>query len=328
MKLLAINDRFNCRSTATRFVERAQACGRSERTSPPGWRVQTMKASLLMRIKAGRRLLRIVHTRPLALCLLVCFSAMPAIADTATFSESASATVSAPTVASVTYSAVAAPGSPFLTLFSNDGGYGGLVYGPLPSFSFAGGVLALDPTSANGWVDSLSPDYDPGVEIFYKEVVDLYVTNSNSHEVEIPFTFSLNYTVAAASNPALPGELSPATSFAETYMEYFSHYPGEIGSPSGGLAADCYSSEALYFDCVAAGDPAVTPTYGSGQISGTIAETVDISVPANDELTLEVDWVSDGSAFPATTPEPGTLTLLGTGLGVLVGIVRRRARRG
>jgi hypothetical protein len=231
------------------------------------------------------------------------------MADTATFQNMTSATITTANIANVSYSAT----DPSLTAsFIEVQGDAGLSYDSNAfSFSFnsTGMSLAMAPISGFGSNDPLGNSF---VSLNYGST--LTIANGNADSVTVPLTVSLMYSMNAT------GKGSTETAFTASSLLI-----SEILLQSDPLLIQGWLCDDS--DCQAASNSMQSEGPRPGMMNGTITDTLDISIPANSSYALSVVLASGGNvetAPPTPAPEPGALALVGTGLLGFFGAVKKR----
>lgn len=248
-------------------------------------------------------------------CLLATFSCVNALADSVTFSAAASATVtvsSAPDV-SVSLGSVFGPNS------GSTGAQGNasIVYTSQPSLSFSNQTLSMALASVTGSVSPPPASYLIFGEI-YEQTVD--ITNTNDLPVDLLLTTTFTYALNDTCSP-FETICSQVNHGVPLLGSYSSAYLQLLGQPDLTFGANC-GSQGGSVDCTTyitsiPGPPVISP------MSGTLTQYSTLQIPADSNLSFEVELQSDGSIGSAA-PEPTTLALVGSGLLGLVGIIRRR----
>jgi hypothetical protein len=154
------------------------------------------------------------------------------------------------------------------------------------------------------------------------------VTLGNTFSTPIVATWVTPSAGSAWINPFGDNDSQPAGNY--TYQETFSLTSATGNSITGEFAADNSAMMYLNGTLIAStvngilGFEQYTPfSADSGFLVGT--NTIDIVVnnAAPSPTGLEVE-ISGASGIPTTTPEPSSLILMGSGVLVLAGVVRRK----
>jgi hypothetical protein len=242
-----------------------------------------------------------LYAKLLVMCILTSFACIPAIADTATFSEAASMTVTFPDLTNVAYSVV----SNNLTVTPFEQGNAALVYSS-QSFSWSNGTLSYEFDPSSGRVSSPSGTSN----ILQEYATSLEIVNKNDYSVEMPVTVFLSYEGSSTST-ASTYSLSQGT-IQVLYI------PPNIVTEDTQIAAGCVGSPSNCYSYVISGP-------GSGTLTSPVSVTGSFLLPADSTSMFEVFPQTLGEAgFVPAIPEPGTFVLLGTGILALAGASRRK----
>jgi hypothetical protein len=270
-----------------------------------------MKTTFFDVTKAGRRLALAILTQSLTLCILACFTGVPALGDSESFQLLMTGTVTTPNVPNVSYSNTGAPSTTSYITVSGDAE---LTYTSIsPLVSWNNGVLSftVGPISGLAGTNSLSEFGD-------SYFAPLQINNENDYGVEVPLLLSTSYAIDL-NCPSCDGNIYDTSAW------------GGLTVRTGAFT----TLDVLFMQC-ANPDPTIGPggcwsTYSphtptAFPINAELSETADVWVPANTDDTFTILCFDGayGGALPTPTPEPGTLTLIGTGLLGLLGLGRRR----
>jgi hypothetical protein len=257
-----------------------------------------MKGSRFTFVPKGRRLSVL---RCALSCVLASSTCVPALADTATFSVSGNMTFAASSIPNITY-----------TLISNENtitpsvlGDAELTYGG-QYYSWNGGTLSYQFDQASGSISPPTPFAPASVAFTDEYDSSLQITNTSSTSIEVPITLS----VGIAGNATSIGDPYGATyAYTQTDIEVF-----DVLEPAGvevfGMDALC-SSGTPDFECSTYSYPGTSAT----GFSSPVTYTADFLAPANSVQVLDIFAQTLGEAgYIPNAPEPGTFTLLATGV--------------